>query len=261
MSTPTEATKVNSWGDEPTEVKARPKMFVTGKITGLGECKTTGGGDGDYERAEILISPTRGSRPIKASFMFRPEMFAKGFNASTVYGRNDENDQFVPANPAIAFIPEGKSKPLAHSFATVYSMNLKPDKYEDKHGQMVFKKHTPLSAIAGGDGPGWLSLVDTILSFQNTIPESREANELGLVCPTPAEVMDMLKGYISAHPQNEQVFELRQERDRDGYLTDFYGVNRFLGALDNKLVERLRTRVEKTANEDLTRKVVMGFSL
>ena len=270
--TPTQQQTPNPWGNIETQEQARPRILSIGRITGLSESKTTGGGDGNYEVANIIVTPTRGSKKPLPSIMFRNEMFSAGhFNPKVHYGKFNESQVFEP-NPLLAGIPVGKSKPLGQSFLGVFQMNCWPKTYTVKKdnpkrgltaGTVVINQQTALSAIAGGTWEGFTRLGAAFSEAVSQIPTDRPLGDLGFPELSSEEIVEVLRLFISNSGVKdvEQAFEMTQRRDQNGELTDFFEVSRFYGPFTSDLAASLQKKVDDTINKPVNERWVRSYSV
>lgn len=261
MSTVAEApsapTNAVPWSQPAANV--RPRVAITGVMKGLEDPKTTGDGSGDYERAKITFEPTRGSKKCFPAIMWRNEMFSVGYFDVAKHYRN---------NPTLAVIPEGKSRPLGESFATVYGMNTFPRVETDANGvPKVDKKtgltrmrQTPLTALCGGTLEGLMGFYAVLQEAMTTIKD-RAPGELGIPELTSEEIANLLRGYIASKSPVEQVFILKQAKDQNGDLSDNYEMDEYLGPLSAATHKIVTDRAAKNANAATEKRLQVGYSV
>lgn len=243
MSTTVTTPSTPGFAFAPSEAQERPKMFITGRIMGIGDPATTQNGDGDYEMVKLVMEPTNGSRKLFPSLLFRSEQFSKGFRP-TMY---KDYERF----PSLSDVRDGKKMTIGETFVFVYGRNIAPP----SGGQQV----TNLMAVCGGtlEGlKGFGNLIDQALS---TVSD-RKSGDFGLVELTPDEIVKLLRKYHESLGPIDLAAIARQGQ-RDGALTDNYELDSWVGPLTEKSHKYMVGRVEKSQGKEPGKKFILGYQV
>lgn len=254
MSTVTEnaaADPTSSLWSQPS-VAEKPRLAVTCRITDIKDAKTTGDGEGDYERAEIIVESTNGSRKFFPSIMFRNEMFSVGhFDVKRSY----------EDNPALRGVAPGKKRTTGEIWSIVYGMNCFPRIKKGKEGAYA-DRCTPLMALCGGTLEGLTGFAKVLQGALATPEVAKRRGDFGFPELTSEEIVALLRDYHKSLPPYELAAVLKQGNDASGDLSDKYEVDTWVGPFNAETHERLLARATKNAgNPDVTKRLVIGYGV
>lgn len=252
-TTPTPATTAGFFQHGSAE-QARPQQAGTYVVTGIGDPKETA--SKLYWMADIITEPTRGSRKIFPSIMFRTEMFTPGFDPR-------EYTDYVK-NPNLNVIPEGKKITVGESLAAVCRMHVLPALPTDSKGNLRIDKKTGLPmeprevptmvAVCGGT---WQNVINGLA------PRLAAAFSTlgGRIEFSAEEIVAILRDQVRAQGKVEVAAVLKQATDRDGSLTDRYEIANWVGPFNDATNERLRERAQKSEADFAAGKIGQGRKL
>ena len=238
------------------EAQKRPRLFLTGKITTISDPKTTQGGDGNYESCALTFEGTNGSRKIFPNLLFRSEQFSRGFDVKSYTD--------YKKYPHLQAVPEGKKLTLGEAFTSVYRNNIYP-KVECPTGgkNKGVRRATSvptLMALCGGTLEGIEGFTRLVGQANSTI-QDRPAGDFGLPELTPDEIINLLRKYREGLPEVELCLLAKQSTDMQGDLTDRYEMAQWIGPFNSANHDYMVQRAERTADEDVSKRVMLGYEV
>lgn len=259
MSTSIAVPQTNAGGfsfSQP-EAQKRPRLFLTGKITAISDPKTTQNGDGNYESCSLTFEGTNGSRKIFPNLLFRAEQFSRGFDVKSYID--------YKSYPYLQAVPEGKKLTLGEAFTTVYRNNIYPKVECPTGGKNAGKRRATsvptLMALCGGTLDGIDGFTRLVGQANDTI-QDRAKGDFGVCELTPDEIINLLRKYREGGIGDTELCLLaKQSTDMQGDLTDRYELAQWIGPYNSDNDAYMVQRAERTAEEDVSKRVQLGYEV
>lgn len=228
------------------KVQPRPRKAITGRVTKFALSQRAAG---DFDLIDIYFEPTRGSKKVFPSIMFRPEMVSFGlFDVDRDYKQNASN---------IAHLEEAKPKPrnpqnkVKDSYTAVYGMNIMPEVIRDGKTKQVkrINKATPLYAAVGGTIEAFQAFLGLAMERLEALP-AEQKGVFGYVEFTTEQFVNLLNEFIAANPPGEQIAIIGQKTKESGDLDDNEEVKEWVGVLTEESHNKLQTRIDRSETAD-----------